>query len=69
MYTFQSLKMFNECGYVYNNKLFIEYEFCFCYLYSSIDMIIYNIYLSISISVLYITSCINIISSNVNVLL
>ena len=27
MYTFQSLKMFNECGYVYNSKLFIEYEF------------------------------------------
>ncbi len=50
MYTFQSLKMFNECGYVYNNKLFIEYEFCFCYLYSSIDMIEYIqcIYLSTS---------------------
>ena len=55
MYTFRSLKMFNECGYVYNNKLFIEYEFCFCYLYSSIDMIdIYNVYLSISISNCYI---------------
>ena len=40
---FQSLKIFNECGYVYNSKLFIEYEFCFCYLYSSID--IYNVYI------------------------
>ena len=47
---FQSLKIFNECGYVYNSKLFIEYEFCFCYLYSSIDMIEYIqcIYLSTS---------------------
>ena len=36
MYTFQSLKMFNECGYVYNSKLFIEYEFLvfvICYIY------------------------------------
>ena len=43
---FQSLRMFNECGYVYNSKLFIEYEFCFCFLYSSIDMIdIYTMYI------------------------
>ena len=41
---FQSLRMFNECGYVYNSKLFIEYEFI-VFVICILLLIVYTMYL------------------------
>ena len=41
---FQSLRMFNGCGYVYNSKLFIEYEFL-VFVICILLLIVYTMYL------------------------
>ena len=65
---FQSL-MFNECGMFIIVNYLSSMNFCFCYLYSSIDMIdIYTMYIYLYLLVIvYYIMCINII--NVNVLI